>query len=104
MLFRSSFLWTRAIEQPEAVTAEDGLEGTERLETGIKLLFCLASGMLVNQHSDVNHTVAVLRRADALETLVLSDLFMTPGARFADLLLPGVSFFETENVVGSWSS
>ena len=99
-----SFLWTRTIEQPEAMTAEDGLEGTERLETGIKLLFCLASGMLVNQHSDVNHTVAVLRRADALETLVLSDLFMTPGARFADLLLPGVSFFETENVVGSWSS
>ena len=34
-----SFLWTRAIEQPEAVTAEDGLEGAGRLETGIKLLF-----------------------------------------------------------------
>jgi len=98
------FLWTRAIDRPEAITPEEGLLGVEKLDTGIKLLFCLASGMLVNQHSNINDTIRILQRGDALETLVMSDLFMTPGARFADLLLPGVSFFETENVVGPWSN
>lgn len=98
------FLWTQAIDRPETITPGDGLLGVKKLETGIKLLFCLASGMLVNQHSNINDTIRILQREDALDMLVMSDLFMTPGARFADLLLPGVSFFETENVVGSWSS
>lgn len=98
------FLWTRAADRPETVTPEDGLRGADRLDTGIKLLFSLASGILLNQHSNVNDTVRILKRGDAVETVVVSDLFMTPGSRFADLLLPGVSFFETENVMSSWSS
>ncbi len=99
-----SFLWTRAADRPERIRPKDGLIGAERLESGIKLLFSLASGILLNQHSNINDTARILRRTDAVQTLVVSDLFMTPGARFADLLLPGVSFFETENVVSSWSS
>ena len=99
-----SFLWTQAVDRPEEIGQKDGLMGAERLETGIKLIFSLASGMLLNQHSNVNDTVRILQRPDGVECVVVSDLFMTPGARFADLLLPGVSFFETENVVGSWSS
>lgn len=98
------FLWTRAIDRPETIEPKDGLVGVDRLDTGIKLLFCLASGMLINQHSNINDTIRILKRGDALETLVMSDLFMTPGARFADILLPGVSFFETENVVSPWSN
>lgn len=99
-----SFLWTRAVDRPEEIRPADGLVGTEQLETGIKLIFSLASGMLLNQHANVNETARILRRPDGAECVVVSDLFMTPGARFADLLLPGASFFEMENVVGSWSS
>jgi len=98
------FLWTRAADRPESIGPAQGLRGAERLDTGIKLLFSLASGILLNQHSNINDTVRILRRKDAVETLVVSDLFMTPGSRFADLLLPGISFFETENVVSPWSS
>lgn len=98
-----SFLWSRAVERPETIDRQAGLTGAEKLETGIKTIFCLASGMLVNQHSHVNETVRILEQEDLAETIVVSDLFMTPGARYADLLLPGVSFFETENVVNPWA-
>lgn len=36
------------------------------------------------------------------EFIVCSDLFMTASAKFADLLLPGVSMFEEENITKPW--
>ena len=98
----ATFQWTRAIDAPETLSASNGLRGVERLETGVKVIFNLASGILLNQHSNINDTIRILKAPDKLELLVVSDLFMTPGARFADLLLPGVSFFEVENVVPPW--
>ena len=99
-----SFLWNKAAEHWDDFTPADGLLGVQRLEGGIKLMFSLASGMLANQHSNINETVRILRTPGLVECLVVSDLFFTPGARFADILLPGVSFFETENVVPPWNA
>lgn len=99
-----SFLWFKAASDWQSFTPQDGLQQVPRLETGIKLIFNIASGMLVNQHSNINQTIRILSNETELPYLVVSDLFMTPGARFADLLLPGVSFFETENVVPPWNA
>ena len=99
-----SFLWFRAASDWRSMGERDGLQGVTRLDTPVKLIFNLASGMLVNQHSNINETVRILTDPELVEHIVLSDLFMTPGARFADLLLPGVSFFETENVVPPWNA
>lgn len=99
-----SFLWFKAADDWRSFRPEDGLQGVGSLDTGIKLIFNLASGMLINQHSNINETVRILSEEGKIEYLVFSDLFMTPGARFADLLLPGVSFFETENVVPPWNA
>lgn len=99
-----SFLWFKAVSDWQNFTPKDGLQQVPQLETGIKLIFNIASGMLVNQHSNINQTVQILSNEAELPYLVVSDLFMTPGARFADLLLPGVSFFETENVVPPWNA
>jgi anaerobic dimethyl sulfoxide reductase subunit A len=98
-----SFLWTKAVESAETMEPErDGLLGVQKLGSGIKIMFNLANGLLLTQHSDVNHTVKILMDEDKLEFLVVSDLFMTSGARFADLLLPAPSFFEMENIVPPW--
>lgn len=97
-----SFLWVQAADRWETFTEKEGLTGVEKLDSGVKLLFNLASGLLINQHSNINDTIRVLKAADRLETVVVSELFMTPGARYADLLLPGASFFETENIVLPW--
>lgn len=98
-----SFLWTKAVDKPKDMTPEqDGLIGVDKMNTGIKVMFNLANGLLLNQHSDVNNTVRILKDESKLEFLVVSDLFMTPGSKFADLLLPAPSFFEVENIVPPW--
>nr|MCR5370711.1 molybdopterin-dependent oxidoreductase [Clostridium sp.] len=97
-----SFLWTKAIERGTELTPKaDRLKGTEKLSSGIKLLFSMASN-LVNQHSDINDTARILGDETKCEFIVVSDIFMTPGARFADLLLPATSVFEGENIIAPW--
>lgn len=97
-----TFQWWRAVECPETMTVEKGLRGAEKLETSVKYLFCIGSGMLLNQHSDINHTLKILRTPGMVKGVVNSDLFMTPSARAADLLLPAPSFFEQDNICPPW--
>lgn len=99
-----SFLWPKAAEDWTDFSAEDGLKGVRKLDSGIKMIFNLASGMMINQHSDVNRTIRILSDEKKIEMLVVSELFMTPGAKYADVLLPGTSFFETENIVPPWNA
>ncbi len=98
-----AFLWADAILRGPSLTAGDGLTGATRLETGVKLLVNLAGNQLMNQHGDLNRTAAILRDESLCEYIVCSDLFMTPSAKYADLLLPGVSMFEQDNITVPWS-
>ena len=98
-----SFLWTKAARDWSHMNSQDGLKGVSFLRSGIKVMFSIASGMLLTQHSNSNETAEILS-SDQIETLVVSDLFMTPAARYADLLLPGTSFFETDNIVPPWNA
>ena len=97
------FLWADAIARGTGLTAKDGLTGAEQLDSGIKLLFNLAGNQLMNQHGDLNRTAEILRDESLCEYIVCSDLFMTPSAKYADLLLPGVSMFEQDNMTRPWS-
>ena len=96
------FRWTDAVDDWRSLTPLDGVRGGDRLESGIKLLLNLAGNCLINQHGDANRTAALLRDASKCEFIVCSDLFLTASARFADLLLPGVSFLESENITAPW--
>ncbi len=98
-----SFLWTKAVEDaPSMRPREDGVTGVEKLDSSIKLIFNLANGLLLTQHSNVNETVRLLSDERKVEMLVVSDLFMNSGALFADLLLPAPSFFEVDNIIPPW--
>ncbi len=98
------FHWTRAIDKPETIdTKYRGLKGVEKLDSGIKVIYSLASGIVINQHSNINDTKRILQTPGKLDALILSDLFMTPSAKFADILLPGVSFFELDNIPAPWA-
>jgi anaerobic dimethyl sulfoxide reductase subunit A len=93
------FLWTRAIEHGTEMTPRnDGLRGVEKLDSNIKMMFNLAGNTLINQHSDINNTARILKDTTKAEFILCSDVFMTPSARFADILLPGTSFFEEDNM------
>ena len=98
-----TFLWTDAITRGlDMERVKDGLKGGERLSAPIKMIFNLAGDTLINQHSDVNRTMEILKDTSLCECIVASDLFMTPSARFADILLPATSMLEGENITTPW--
>lgn len=96
------FLWTKAVEKGTEMTKADGLEGTEKLTTNIKLIFNMAGNMLINQHADINKTTKLLQDESKVEFIVVSDIFMTPSAKYADILLPGTTFFERYDIGVPW--
>ena len=65
----------------------------------IKMVYA-AFGDLVNQCGNVNKTVAAL---DRVEFLVVHDHFITPTARYADLVLPATTFWERSDMHVPWS-
>jgi anaerobic dimethyl sulfoxide reductase subunit A len=96
------FLWTDAIVRGTRMTADDGVQHGP-LPANIKFIFSLASNTLVNQHSDINRTVEILRDESLVEFIVASDHFLTPSARFADILLPADHSLERADIGVPWS-
>ncbi|MCX6561040.1 MAG: molybdopterin-dependent oxidoreductase [Candidatus Aminicenantes bacterium] len=97
-----AFLWADAVIRGEKMTAADGLIGADRLPTNIKMVYAVASNILLNQHADINRTAALLRNEKLLEFIVVQDNFLTSSARFADLVLPACTQFETWGVADGW--
>ncbi len=95
------FCWTDLIEHASSFTEKDGLLGVESLDTNIKFIFNLAGNCLINQHSNCNRTAQLLSDPSKVECIVCSDIFLTASARYADLLLPGTTMLETENITAS---
>jgi anaerobic dimethyl sulfoxide reductase subunit A len=96
------FLWTDAIVRGTHMTAEDGVVDGP-LRSNIKFIFNLASNTLLNQHADINRTAKILSDESLCEFLVVSDHFLTPSARYADLVLPGDHSFERNDIGLPWS-
>lgn len=97
-----TYLWTEAVVRGHELTALDGVTGGEQLQSDIKMILNLAGNCLINQHGDINRTAEILRDTSKCEFIVCSDLFMTASAKFADVLLPGVSMFEGQNITQPW--
>lgn len=97
-----TYLWTEAVVRGHELTALDGVTGGEQLTSDIKMILNLAGNCLINQHGDINRTAEILRDTSKCEFIVCSDLFMTASAKFADVLLPGVSMFEGQNITQPW--
>lgn len=96
------FLWTEAVLRGHEMTPADGLLGAESLDNDIKLIYAVATNCLINQHADLNRTVQILKDESRVEFLAVQDNFLTPTARFADLVLPACTQFETWGVEDGW--
>ena len=96
------FLWTEAVLRGKEMTAADGVIGAPRLESDIKLIYAVATNCLINQHANVNRSAQILRDESKVEFLVVQDNFLTPTARFADIVLPACTQFETWGVEDGW--
>jgi anaerobic dimethyl sulfoxide reductase subunit A len=96
------FLWSEAVLRGKQMDAEDGLIGADRLSSDIKLIYAVASNCLINQHADIHRTAKILQDESLVEFIAVQDNFLTPTGRFADLLLPACTQFETWGVEDGW--
>jgi anaerobic dimethyl sulfoxide reductase subunit A len=96
------FLWTEACLRGKSMTAADGVRGAARLDNDIKLIYAVATNCLINQHADINRTADILRDETKVEFIVVQDNFLTSSARFADIILPACTQFETWGVEDGW--
>jgi anaerobic dimethyl sulfoxide reductase subunit A len=97
-----TFLWTEAVIRGKALTAEHGVRGAERLDNDIKLIYAVASNILINQHANINRTAGILRDERRVEHIIVQDNFLTPSARFADIVLPACTQLETWGLEDGW--
>jgi anaerobic dimethyl sulfoxide reductase subunit A len=96
------FLWTEACLRGKEMTQADGLTGASSLTSDIKLIYAVATNCLINQHANVNRSAEILRDESKVEFLVVQDNFLTPTAKFADIILPACTQFETWGVEDGW--
>jgi len=96
------FLWTEACLRGKSMTTAEGVRGVNGLDNDIKLIYAVASNCLINQHADVNRSAEILRDEGKVEFIAVQDNFLTPSARFADIVLPACTQFETWGVEVGW--
>lgn len=98
----SVYSWPDAIIRGKGMGADLSVKGVKRLSSNIKLMFNLGGNTLVNQHSDSNGTAKLLEDESLVEFIVVSDHFLTPSAKFADIFLPADNMMEREDIVTPW--
>jgi len=96
------FLWTEAVLHGTQMGAEFGVQGVEQLDNNIKLIYAVASNALINQHANINRSASILSDESLVEFIAVQDNFLTPTARFADIVLPACTQFETWGVEDGW--
>lgn len=99
--------WTDAVLRGKEMTRKDGVRGLaddeETLPNSIKFLYNPAGNTLVNQHSNINRTVGILKDTSLAEFIVSNEHFMTPSARYSDIILPVCTFMETWGQCSNWT-
>jgi DmsA/YnfE family anaerobic dimethyl sulfoxide reductase A subunit len=96
------FLWSEACLRGHEMTSADGVIGCSHLTSDIKLIYGVATNCLINQHANINRSAAILKDESKVEFIVVQDNFLTPTAKFADLVLPACTQFETWGVEDGW--
>jgi anaerobic dimethyl sulfoxide reductase subunit A len=99
--------WTDGILRGAEMTREDGVRGLaddeETLPVSIKFVYNPAGNTLVNQHSNINRTIEILKDDTLCEFIVSNEQFMTPSARYSDIILPVCTFMETWGLCSNWT-
>lgn len=69
------------------------------IDRPIKILYNYCGNSLVNQHQDTFANMELLKDRSKVELIITVDNVMTPSARWSDVVLPGDTHFEREELV-----
>lgn len=95
------FMWPDMITRGSEMTngARDKIKGAEKVGANMKFMWNHGGNTVINQHSDINLTGKILEDDSMLELLVTFEVSMTPTCKYSDILLPGTTGFESENII-----
>lgn len=96
--------WVDVAEDPSSMTPEKGLKEADKLDVPIKLIFELGGNALMSSNPDVNRVRRLLEDETKVECVIVSDVFMTPSAQWADIVLPANTCFERYNLGQTWNN
>jgi anaerobic dimethyl sulfoxide reductase subunit A len=65
----------------------------------MKFMWNNGGNCIINQHADVNYTKKMLEDDTKLEFIVTTEVAMTPSAVYSDIILPGTTGFESDNII-----
>jgi anaerobic dimethyl sulfoxide reductase subunit A len=94
--------WDEAVLRGREMGPEDGVRGAHLLDNNIKLIYAIATNCLINQHMNINRSAKILADESLVEFLIVQDQFLSPTGRFADILLPVCTSFETYGIQDGW--
>lgn len=100
------FLWPQAVLDGQNMTAEkDCIRGAEKLKSDIKCIVQYQGNWLLNQHGGTNQLAEILRDESKLEFIFIMENHMTASAKYADILLPSITWPEDSryNVYGTYA-
>jgi anaerobic dimethyl sulfoxide reductase subunit A len=94
------FLWPQAVLDGKNMTAEkDCIRGADRLKNDIKCVVMYQGNWLLNQHGGCNQLADILRDESKLEFIFIMENNMTPSAKYADILLPSITWLEDSRFI-----
>ena len=73
------------------------------LETNVRFLWLASSNMLANQNGDINRADRLLNDESLVDFVVVVEQHMTSSAKYADIILPEVSWLEMYDVIQSYN-
>jgi anaerobic dimethyl sulfoxide reductase subunit A len=91
-----AFGWAPNGGYPTTTVSDD-----TRISTNMKFMWNPASNMIINQQSNVNYTRKLLEDDTKLEFIVTVEVGMTPSVMYSDIVLPGTTGFEADNLITS---
>lgn len=97
----------RHIDETGATTyAEE--PGTISLKAPIKFIWNYASNVMAGQHADINDSLRIYNLPDEQDSgvrmIVTVDCYLTPTAMISDIILPGTTAFEEDDIVTGGSA
>lgn len=98
----SMYCWPEAVAAGKGMGPDRSVVGAEALTADIKVILNLGGNTLINQHTDCNGTAKLLGDESKVSLIVTAEQFLTPSARFSDILLPADNMMERDDIVKSW--
>lgn len=95
-----TYMWPQAVLRGDQLTSKNAhVQGVDKLNQSVKLIFNHAGNSLTNQHGYINELHEILADESLCEFIVTWETMMTDSAKYSDIVLPDLMTAEQPNFI-----